>query len=159
MKSKAIFSGTFDPFTIGHYAIVERALAFFDEIIIGVGVNNAKKDFFFPLEMRLAIIEKSFEKEPRVRAISYDCLTADLAKQVEAAALIRGVRSVADFEYEKTIADVNRACFGLETLLLFSEPSYSHVNATIIRELLRYNKSVDKLMPPNVDIQSFIEKK
>src|SRR5574344_1975108 len=113
--------GTFDPFTIGHYSIVKRALTFMDEIIIGIGIND-KKHTYFPLEKRISMIEKLYRNEPRIKVASYDNLTMDFAEQHGAKFIIRGIRTVKDFEYEETIADVNRKMSGIETILLFTEP-------------------------------------
>jgi pantetheine-phosphate adenylyltransferase len=143
---KILFAGTFDPFTIGHYAIVKRALPFFDEVIIGIGQNSQKKTFF-PLEKRLSDIQNTFENEPRVRVAVYENLTADFAKETGVEVLLRSVRNLADFEYERTVADANRKLFGLETLLLIAEPEYAHVSSLLVRELLAYGKDVSKLLP------------
>jgi pantetheine-phosphate adenylyltransferase len=118
---KAIFPGTFDPFTIGHFSIVKRALTFMDEIIIGIGVND-KKRTWFPMEKRVKMIQELYEKEPRIKVQSYNGLTVDFAQEQSAKFIIRGIRTVHDFEYEETIADVNRKLSGIETILLFTEP-------------------------------------
>ena len=104
---KAIFPGTFDPFTIGHYSVVERALTFMDEIIIGIGINE-NKNTYFPIEKREEMIRNLYKDNPRIKVMSYDCLTIDFAQQVEAQFIVRGIRTVKDFEYEETIADINR---------------------------------------------------
>ena len=132
-KRIAIFPGTFDPFTIGHMSLVERALNMLDEIVIAIGVNEAKSQYF--------------SVDERVRMLSYNCLTVDLARQCHAGFILRGIRSVNDFEYEKTIADVNRKISGVETLVLFTEPEHTHISSTIVRELLRYGRSVDEFLP------------
>ncbi|MDR0872645.1 MAG: pantetheine-phosphate adenylyltransferase [Prevotellaceae bacterium] len=143
---KILFAGTFDPFTVGHQAIVKRALPFFDEVIIGIGQNMQKKTFF-SLEKRLSDIQNAFENEPRVRVLVYESLTADFAKEIGAEALLRSVRNIADFEYERSVADANRRLFGLETLLLIAEPEYAHVSSSLVRELLAYGKDASKLLP------------
>ena len=104
---RAIFPGTFDPFTIGHYSIVQRGLSFFDEIVIGIGLNQSKKTLF-SVDKRLDIIQQAFIDEPRVKVASYDSLTVDFALSVDANFVLRGLRSVVDFEYERSIADANR---------------------------------------------------
>ena len=101
---RAIFPGTFDPFTIGHSSIVTRALTFMDEVIIGIGINE-NKNTYFPIEKRVAMIQNFYRNEPRIKVYSYDCLTIDFAQQVDAQFIIRGIRTVKDFEYEETIAD------------------------------------------------------
>jgi len=148
---RAIFPGTFDPFTIGHYTIVERGLSFFDEIIIAIGVNQAKKTLF-TIEKRLDIIRQAFEHEPRVKVVAYDSLTVDFALSVEADFILRGLRSVGDFEYERTIADANRKLTGVETVILFTELSYSYISSTVVRDLISYNKDISGFLPPNVKL-------
>ena len=121
MARTALFAGTFDPFTIGHYSIVKRALPMFDKIIIGIGTNSGKK-CMFSVEERTKAREKVFADETRVEVKVYNCLTMDFAKEVGAGVLLRGVRSTKDFEYEREIADVNLRLGGIETVLLISEP-------------------------------------
>lgn len=148
---RAIFPGTFDPFTIGHYSVVRRALSFMDEVIIGIGINE-NKNTYFPIEKRLGMIEDFYKDEPRIKAMAYDCLTIDFAKQVDAAFIIRGIRTVKDFEYEETIADINRKLAGVETILLFTEPELTCVSSTIVRELLSYNKDISQFIPEGMII-------
>ena len=148
---RAIFPGTFDPFTIGHYSVVERALTFMDEIIIGIGVNE-KKHTWFPTEKRVRMIEKLYADNPRIRVEAYDGLTVDFACSREAQFIIRGIRTVHDFEYEETIADINRKLAGIETILLFTEPELTAISSTIVRELLSYGKDVSSFLPANLDI-------
>lgn len=148
---RAIFPGTFDPFTIGHYSIVMRGLGIFDEIVVAVGVNQLKKTLF-DVEKRLEIIDLAFKDEPRVKAMSYDSLTVDFAKSIEADYILRGIRSVSDFEYEHTIANTNRTLTGVETVILFTESEYSFISSTIIRDLIAYEKDVTAFLPPNVTL-------
>lgn len=150
---RAIFPGTFDPFTIGHASLVRRGLNVVDEIIISIGVNDNKRSYF-SLEQRIHMIEKLYTDEPRVSVGSYDSLTVDFAKKVNAEFIIRGIRSVNDFEYEKTIADMNRNISGIETLVLFTEPELTHISSTIVRELLRYKHDVSKFVPDGIDINT-----
>lgn len=145
-KKIAIFPGTFDPFTIGHMSLVERGLNMLDEIVIAVGVNESKSQYF-SVEERVRMLEELFRNNSRVKVLAYNCLTVDLARECQAAFILRGIRSVNDFEYEKTIADVNREISGVETLVLFTEPEHTHVSSTIVRELLRYGRSVDEFLP------------
>lgn len=148
---RAIFPGTFDPFTVGHYSIVMRALTFMDEIVIGIGINENKKTYF-PVEKRLEMIRQLYKDEPKIKVESYDCLTIDFAKQVNAQFIVRGIRTVNDFEYEETIADINRKLAGIETILLFTEPELTCVSSTIVRELLQYNKDVSCFVPEGMGI-------
>ena len=151
MKKRAIFPGTFDPFTIGHYSVVKRALTFMDEIIIGIGVNE-KKRTYFPTDKRVRTIEKLYAGNPRVSVEAYDGLTVDFARMRDAKFIIRGIRTVHDFEYEETIADINRKLSGVETILLFTEPELTAISSTIVRELLHYGKDVTPFLPAELDI-------
>ena len=117
-----------------------------DEIVIAIGVNEAKSQYF-SVDERVRMLEDLFRSNPRVKVLSYNCLTVDLARQCHAGFILRGIRSVNDFEYEKTIADVNRKISGVETLVLFTEPEHTHISSTIVRELLRYGRSVDEFLP------------
>lgn len=148
---RAIFPGTFDPFTIGHYGIVERGLTFFDEIVIAIGVNQSKKTLF-SLEKRLDIIKQAFQHEPRVKVTTYDSLTVDYAMSIDAGFVLRGLRTVGDFEYERTIADANRKFTGVETVILFTELKYSYISSTVVRDLISYGKDISDFLPPNVKI-------
>ena len=146
---RAIFPGTFDPFTIGHYSIVERGLTFFDEIIIGIGINQTKKTLF-SIEKRIEIIRQAFVNEPRVKVRSYNSLTVDFALSVQAEFVLRGLRSVGDFEYERTTADANRKLTGIETVILFTESKYSYISSTVVRDLISYGKDISIFLPPHV---------
>ena len=143
---KAIFPGSFDPFTIGHHDIVMRALNLFDEIIIGVGKNYSKRESF-PLDERLAAIEQYFASEPRVKVMAYDGLTVDFAAEQEAQFILRGVRSVQDFEYERNIAEANKQLSGIETILLYTRPEYAHLSSTLVRDLHSHGKDISAYLP------------
>jgi len=143
---RAIFPGTFDPFTVGHFSVVKRAMTFMDEIIIGIGINENKKTYF-PVEKRVEMISTLYKDEPRIKVMSYNSLTIDFAQAVEARFIVRGIRTVKDFEYEETIADINRQLAGIETILLFTEPELTCVSSTIVRELLQYNKDISCFIP------------
>jgi pantetheine-phosphate adenylyltransferase len=143
---RAIFPGTFDPFTIGHDSVVKRALTFMDELVIGIGVNESKRTSL-PVERRLHSIRALYQHEPRIRVETYNDLTVDFARRMEAGFIIRGIRTVHDFEYEETIADVNRQLTGVETILLFTLPELTSVSSTIVRELLKYGKDVSEFLP------------
>lgn len=148
---RAIFPGTFDPFTVGHYSVVKRALTFMDEVIISIGINESKRTWF-PTEKRLDMIRKLYADEPRVKVMAYDGLTIDFAIEQNAQVIIRGIRTVRDFEYEETIADVNRKLSGIETILLFTEPELTSVSSTIVRELLQFGKDVTPFLPQGMKI-------
>ena len=148
---RAIFPGTFDPFTIGHSSVVSRALTFIDEIVIGIGINE-NKNTYFPLEKREQI--RDYYRTSRASFMqSYDCLTIDFARQVDASLIIRGIRTVKDFEYEETIADINRKLTGIETILLFTEPELTCVSSTTVRELLQYGKDISMFIPEGMEIR------
>lgn len=146
---RAIFPGTFDPFTIGHFSIVQRGLSIFDEIVIAIGVNQTKKSFF-DIDKRVDIIQQAFGNDPRIVVSTYDSLTVDFARSVGADYVLRGLRSVIDFEYEQTIADANRKIAGIETVILFTELKYSYVSSTVVRDLIAYGKDISEFLPPNV---------
>ena len=148
---RAIFPGTFDPFTIGHSSVVTRALTFMDEVIIGIGINE-NKNTYFPIEKRVEIIQKFYRNEPRIKVYSYDCLTIDFTRQVDAQFIVRGIRTVKDFEYEETIADINRKLAGIETILLFTEPELTCISSTTVRELLQFGKDISQFIPEGMDI-------
>lgn len=157
-KRIAIFPGTFDPFTIGHQSIVRRALDLFDEIVIAIGVNDAKRTFF-TTEERVEMIQNIYKDNPQVRVAAYDYLTVDFAQEHKAQYILRGIRSVTDFEYEKTIADVNREISGVETVVLFTEPIYTHISSTIVRELMRFNKDVSEFVPSELRMKEVIARR
>ena len=146
MAQKALFAGTFDPFTKGHHSIVERALQLFGEVVVAVG-RNMGKQCMLSVEERVAAIEQLYAGDSRVTVCSYDGLTMDFAREVGATVLVRGVRSVKDFEYEREIADVNRRVGGIDTVLLVSEPEYASVSSSVVRELMEYGKDVSSLLP------------
>jgi pantetheine-phosphate adenylyltransferase len=148
---RAIFPGTFDPFTIGHDSVVRRSLTFMDELVIGIGVNEAKRTSL-PVERRLQSIRQLYKDNPRIRVEAYSDLTVDFARRMEAGFIIRGIRTVHDFEYEETIADVNRQLTGVETILLFTLPELTSVSSTIVRELLQYGKDVSQFLPEGYEL-------
>ena len=143
---RAIFPGSFDPFTIGHHDIVLRGLQLFDEIIIGIGHNISKRDAF-PQEERIAAIQSAFKSEPRVKVMAYDGLTVDFAAEQQAQFILRGVRSVQDFEYERNIAEANKQLSGIETVLLYTRPEYAHISSTLLRDLRAHGKDISPYLP------------
>ena len=143
---RAIFPGSFDPFTIGHYDIVLRALQIFDEIIIGIGHNINKRNAF-SLQERINAIQTAFNSEPRVKVMAYDGLTVDFATEQQAQFILRGVRSVQDFEYERNIAEANKQLSGIETILLYTRPEYAHISSTLLRDLHSHGKDISQYLP------------
>lgn len=145
-----IFTGSFDPFTIGHDDIVRRALPLFSRIVIGVGVNE-RKQYMLSAEERCAAIRRIYEGEVKIEIKAYSDLTVDFARREGAAYIIKGVRSVKDFEYEREQADINRQLSGVETLLLYSDPRYSSVSSSMVRELIHFGQDVSRYLPPVKD--------
>lgn len=148
---KAVFPGTFDPFTIGHHSLVKRSLELVDEIVIAIGINDSKKTYF-TVDRRVEMIQSLYKDNSRISVAAYDSLTVDFAKEQGATFIVRGIRSVNDFEYEKTIADMNRKISGIETFVLFTEPELTHISSTIVRELLRYGHDVSQFIPEGMDL-------
>ena len=142
----AIFPGSFDPFTVGHASIVQRGLPMFDRIVIGVGVNDSKRSLLTP-EERVEAIRKLYEEEPRIKVVSYNDLTVDLVRREGAQFILRGLRSVKDFEYERDIAAMNNRLSGVETVLLFTEAHYSDISSSVVRELIAFGKDVSEFLP------------
>lgn len=140
-----LFAGSFNPFTIGHKSIVDRALELFDRVVIAVGVNLSKP--CDDLDDRLAAIKAVYAGDSRVAVVSYTGLTVDLCRRLGVTAMIRGVRSVADFEYERNLADVNRNISGIETVILFSLPEQSWLSSSTLRELARYGRDITPYLP------------
>lgn len=143
---RAIFPGSFDPFTKGHFDIVMRGLEIFDEIIIGIGINSTKKETF-PLQQRLNDIQQYFAADPRVQVHTYNGLTVDFAAQHNAQFILRGVRSTLDFEYERSMAEANKQLSGLETVLLYTRPEYAHISSTLVRDLHSHGKDIAAYLP------------
>lgn len=142
----ALFAGTFDPYTIGHHRIVERALQLFDRIVVAIGVNSEKRTDT-GTDARIKNINSIYRNEPRVEACAYEGLTVDFARKVGAQYLLRGVRNVKDFEYERDLADINLKIGDIETVFLVSEPQYAAISSSVVRELIKYNKDVSNLIP------------
>ncbi len=141
-----LFPGSFDPFTLGHADIVKRGLALFDSIVIGVGVNEGKQAVQSADE-RVQSIAALYKGEPRISVRKYSGLTVDFAQEVGVSAILRGVRNVKDFEYERDIAAVNKLLTGIETVLLFCAPEYAAISSSLVRELQSYGKDVSAWMP------------
>ena len=153
-KRVALFPGSFDPFTRGHESIVRRALPLFDKFVIAIGVN-ADKRAFMTMEQRQAWIEQVFKDDPRVQVVTYTGMTVDVAREVGAQFIVRGVRLIQDFENEKHLAEVNRDLTGIETILLYTLPEDSHISSSIVRELARYGQDVSAYLPQGADLNLF----
>lgn len=154
-KKIAIFPGSFDPITIGHVALVERGLSLFDEIIVAVGYNS-NKTTFFSLSSRIAMIEKVFENIQAVSVRGYEGLTVEFANDVGARYILRGIRTSADFEYERAIAQVNKKMTGIESVFLLTTPEHTPVNSTIVRDILRHGGDASMFLPENLNIKDFL---
>lgn len=144
--NKGLFVGSFDPFTIGHASIVRRALPLFDHIIIGVGVNERKK-YMLSAEERVNRIKCLYADEPKIEVRAYSDLTIDFARREQATYIIKGVRSVKDFEYEREQADVNRLLSGVETIFLYAEPQLSSISSSMVRELQHFGRDISEFLP------------
>lgn len=151
MKKIAFFPGSFDPFTKGHADIVDRGLKLFDEIIIGIGTNTTKKRYFLS-ELMEGVIKGAFKNDKRIKVVHYNDLTAKVAKSYGADFLIRGLRNTTDFEYENTIAQVNRQIVeGLETVFLITSPNLAPISSTIVRELHAYGVDISDYLPYHLE--------
>ena len=146
----AVFPGSFDPITTGHVDLVRRALPLFDEIVVAIGVNSQKRTLF-DLAQRRAWIERTFADEPTVRVDTFEKLTAHYCQRIGARYLLRGLRNASDFDYEKTISQLNAIVGeGLETVFLISRPEYSHISSTIVREIIKGGGDAASFLPAGV---------
>ncbi len=146
---KAIFPGSFDPITNGHFDIIKRGVSLFDEVIVAIGVN-AEKKYMFSLEDRKRFIEEAFKDEPKVKVITYSGLTIDLCKKEKANFILRGLRNPADFEFEKAIAHTNRVMSKIETIFLLTAARTSFISSSIVRDVLRNGGDISQLVPESV---------
>ena len=152
MSKIAVFPGSFDPITIGHVELVERALPLFDKIIVAIGINSQKR-YLFDLEQRESWLNAVFAKEPKVEVNQFEGLTAHFCKEIGAKYLLRGLRNASDFDYEKTISQLNNIVGdGLETIFLISHPALSHISSTIVREIIKGRGDASPFLPPEVII-------
>jgi len=150
MQRICLFPGTFDPITLGHVDIIQRAVSLFDKLVIGVGINSSKQPMF-SIEQRTEWFKEIFKKEPRIEVAGYEGLTVEFCKKIGAAYILRGIRYVSDFEYEKAIADMNRMLEpGIETLFLTCSPDYSTISSTLVRDVIRNGGDVSKFVPKEV---------
>lgn len=148
---RAIFPGSFDPITLGHYDIIERGIHLFDEIIIAIG-TNADKAYMFDEDQRKSFIEKAFKNQKKIKVDTYEGLTIDYCKKVNANFILRGLRNPADFEFEKAIAHTNRKLSGIETVFLLTSSGKSYISSSIVRDVIRNGGDYTSLVPDTVRI-------
>jgi len=150
MERICLFPGTFDPLTKGHVDVISRAVSLFDKLIIGIGINSSKQPMF-TVEQRCGWIKEIYKNDPRIDAVGYTGLTVDYCKEIGAQYILRGIRYVSDFEYEKAIADMNRMLApDIETLFLTCSPEYSTISSTLVRDVIRNNGNVSLFVPAEV---------
>jgi pantetheine-phosphate adenylyltransferase len=143
----ALFPGSFDPVTKAHVDIVKRSVGLFDKVYIGIGANSSKQGLL-SIEKREQMLRAVFETEPKIHIVAYDGLTVDFCKSIGATYMIRGIRTVSDFEYEKAIAQMNHSLMpDIESIFIVSKPGYSSISSTIVREIIRYNGDVSQFIP------------
>ncbi len=150
MENIALFPGSFDPFTLGHEAIVRRALPLFNKIIIGVGTNSTKK-YLFNARQRAQWIQQLFSDNPRISVLCYEGLTIDFCRNQKARWILRGLRSMADFEFERTVAQSNKSMYGdIETLFLLTDPEYTFIHSSVVREIIINGGDISSFVPPSI---------
>ncbi|GAA0740582.1 MULTISPECIES: pantetheine-phosphate adenylyltransferase [Flavobacteriaceae] len=149
---RAIFPGSFDPITLGHYDIIKRGVKLFDEVVVAIGIN-ADKNYMFSLEERKAFIENAFKDEPKVSVVTYEGLTIEFCKKIDAQFILRGLRNPADFEFEKAIAHTNRKLSKIETVFLLTAAKTSFISSSIVRDVIRNNGDYTVLVPDSVNIK------
>ncbi|NLP57580.1 pantetheine-phosphate adenylyltransferase [Lutibacter sp. B1] len=149
---RAIFPGSFDPITLGHYDIIKRGIKLFDELIIAIGINT-EKNYMFSLEKRKQFMEEAFKDEPKVKIVTYKGLTVDFCKEVDAEFILRGLRNPADFEFEKAIAHTNRKLSKIETVFLLTSSKTSFISSSIVRDVIKNKGNYSLLVPENVKIE------
>lgn len=153
MKKIAVFPGSFDPITRGHESIINRALPLFDELYVSIGVNAEKKGFF-SVEQRMKWIETVFQDEPKVKVTKYQGLTVNYCLEIEAGYILRGLRTSADFEFERSIGQINKKLNnGIETVFLLTDPEYTSLNSSIIRDILRHGGNAGQFVPAGIDLK------
>ncbi len=149
---RALFPGSFDPLTLGHYDIIKRGVDLFDEIIVAIGINASKK-YMFSIEERKQFIEEAFKDEPKVKVTTYKGMTVDYCKEIEAGFILRGLRNPADFEFEKAIAHTNRKLSKIETVFLLTASNTSYISSSIVRDVIRNNGNYKLLVPESVKMK------
>ena len=149
---KAVFPGSFDPITLGHFDIIKRSMPLFDEIVVAIGVNADKK-YMFPIEQRKQFIEQAFAGMPSVSVMTYEGLTIDFCREIGAAFILRGLRNPADFEFEKAIAHTNRKLSKIETVFLLTAANTSYISSSIVRDVIRNGGEYSLLVPDSVRVK------
>ena len=149
---RALFPGSFDPLTLGHYDIIKRGVKLFDEVIVAIGVNADKK-YMFTLEERIQFIEEAFKGEPKVKVVSYKGLTVNYCQEIGVKFILRGLRNPADFEFEKAIAHTNRDLAPIETVFLLTAAKTSYIASSIVRDVIRNDGDYTKLVPKSVRVK------
>jgi len=144
-----VFPGSFDPITLGHQDIIERALPFCDKLVIAVG-DNINKKYMFPLDERIEFIKKTFQGEPKIITATYQGLTINFCEKIKASGILRGLRNPADFEFEKSIAQINQRLSGIETLFLLTAADLSYISSSIVREIINHKGDFSSLVPSAV---------
>lgn len=158
-KKIAVFPGSFDPFTLGHHSVVVRALPLFDEIVVAIGKNTLKNGFF-SIDERIELIEGVYASESKIKVMAYDGLTVDFCKSIGAKFMLRGIRTVSDFEYECAISQMNQLMQpGVETVFLLTTPELTPVNSTIVRDILNYGGDVSQFVPKGMNIDGVLKKR
>ncbi|HPF96197.1 MAG: pantetheine-phosphate adenylyltransferase [Mangrovimonas sp.] len=148
---RALFPGSFDPITLGHYDIILRGIKLFDEVVVAIGINSEKK-YMFSMEQRKDFIEKAFKNHPQVKVVTYEGLTIDFCKKIDAQFILRGLRNPADFEFEKAIAHTNRKLSKIETVFLLTSSKTSFISSSIVRDVIRNHGDYTQLVPDSVKI-------
>jgi pantetheine-phosphate adenylyltransferase len=148
---RAIFPGSFDPITLGHYDVIKRGVTLFDEIIVAIGINADKK-YMFTIEERKKFIEDTFADEPKIKVVTYEGLTVDFCKKIDVEFILRGLRNPADFEFEKAIAHTNRDLAPIETIFLLTSANTSYISSSIVRDVIRNHGDYTKLVPKSVRV-------
>ena len=148
---RALFPGSFDPITLGHFDIIKRGIKLFDEVVVAIGIN-AEKKYMFTLDQRLKFMEETFKDQPKVKVMTYQGLTIDFCKKIDAQFILRGLRNPADFEFEKAIAHTNRKLSNIETVFLLTAASTSYISSSIVRDVIRNNGDYTVLVPNSVRV-------
>jgi len=152
IMKRALFPGSFDPLTLGHFDIISRGVKLFDEVVVAIGIN-ADKNYMFSLEERKKFIEDTFKNEPKVKVVSYKGMTIDFCKEINAEFILRGLRNPADFEFEKAIAHTNRKLSKIETVFLLTEAKTFYISSSIVRDVIRNKGDYTVLVPASVRVK------